>query len=63
MIYGRGRTRLKGIGEFVTYIHQDYHAKGLGTFLARTILQEAKGKGFRGCSGREPMRISRRYRN
>jgi len=46
MIYGRGRTRFKGIGEFVTYIHQDYHAKGLGTFLARTILHEAKGKGF-----------------
>lgn len=46
MIYGRGRTRLKGIGEFVTYIHQDYHSKGLGTFLATTILQEAKSKGF-----------------
>jgi len=46
MIYGRGRTRFRGIGEFVTYIHQDYHSKGLGTFLAKTILQEAKGKGF-----------------
>ncbi len=46
MIYGRGRTRFKGIGEFVTYVHQDYHAKGLGTFLARTILQEVKSKGF-----------------
>jgi len=46
MIYGRGHTRLRGIGEFVIYIHQDYHGKGLGTFLAKTILQEAKGKGF-----------------
>jgi len=46
MIYGRGRTRFRGIGEFVTYVHQDYHGKGLGTFLAKTILQEAKGKGF-----------------
>lgn len=46
MIYGRGRTRFKGIGEFVTYIHQDYHAKGLGTYLSTTILQEAKARGF-----------------
>ena len=43
MIFGRGRTRFKGIGEFVTYIHQDYQIEGIGTFLARTILQEAKG--------------------
>ena len=47
MVFGRGRTRFRGIGEFVSYIHQDYHSKGLGTFLAKTILQEAKAKGFR----------------
>jgi putative acetyltransferase len=46
MIFGRGRTRFKGISQFVTYLHQDYHGKGLGTYLARTILQEAKAKGF-----------------
>lgn len=46
MVYGRGRTRFKGIGEFVTYIHQDYHSQGLGTFLARTSLQEARSRGF-----------------
>jgi putative acetyltransferase len=46
MIFGRGRTRFKGIGQFVTYVHQDYHGNGLGTYLARTILQEAKAKGF-----------------
>jgi len=38
--------RLKGIGEYATYIHQDYQGRGLGTFLTRTILQEAKRKGF-----------------
>jgi RimJ/RimL family protein N-acetyltransferase len=38
--------RLRGIGEFVTYIHQDYHGKRLGTFLTRTILEEARRKGF-----------------
>jgi len=46
MIFGRGRARFRGIGEFVTYIHQDFQSEGLGTFLARTILQEAKAKGF-----------------
>jgi RimJ/RimL family protein N-acetyltransferase len=45
-IFGRGIPRLKGIGEFFTYIHQDYHGKGLGTFLTRTILEEARRKGF-----------------
>jgi len=46
VIFGTWHPRLKGIGEFFTYIHQDYHAKGLGTFLARTILEEVKHKGF-----------------
>jgi len=50
MVFGRGRTGFRGIGEFVSYIHQDYHRKGLGTFLAKTILQEAKAKGFRRVS-------------
>ena len=45
-IFGPWNPRLKGVGEFVTYIHQDYHGKGLGTFLTRTILEEAKRKGF-----------------
>jgi RimJ/RimL family protein N-acetyltransferase len=46
MIFGRALTRLKGIGEFVIYIHQDYQGKGLGTFITRQILKEAKRKGF-----------------
>jgi len=45
-IFGASNPRLKGVGEFVTYIHQDYHGKGLGTFLTRTILEEAKRKRF-----------------
>lgn len=46
MIFGRALSRLKGVGEFVIYIHQDYQGKGLGTFIAKHILQGAKGKGF-----------------
>lgn len=46
VISGPRNARLRGIGQFVTYIHQDYHGKGLGTFLTRTILEEAKRKGF-----------------
>ena len=46
VIFGRSNPRLRGVGEFFTYIHQDYHGKGLGTFLARTILEEVKRKGF-----------------
>lgn len=45
-ISGPWNPRLKGVGEFVTYIHQDYHGKGLGTFLTKTILEEARRKGF-----------------
>jgi RimJ/RimL family protein N-acetyltransferase len=46
MVFGRGLARLKGVGEFVIYLHQDYHGQGLGTFLTHVILQEAKSKGF-----------------
>lgn len=45
-LWASGNPRLKGIGEFATYIHQDYHGRGLGTFVTRTILEEAKRKGF-----------------
>ncbi len=52
MIYGRGRTRFKGIGEFVTYIHQDYHAKGLGTFLRERFCRRPKVKDSTGSPWR-----------
>jgi RimJ/RimL family protein N-acetyltransferase len=47
-IWGRGSLipRLRGVGEFATYIHQNYHRKGLGTCFTKTILKEAKRKGF-----------------
>jgi RimJ/RimL family protein N-acetyltransferase len=38
--------RLKGSGEFFTYLHQNYLGQGLGTFMTRTILDEAKRRGF-----------------
>jgi RimJ/RimL family protein N-acetyltransferase len=46
MVYGRPVARLRGIGELVIYIHQDYHGQGLGTFLTQTVLQDAKSRGF-----------------
>jgi RimJ/RimL family protein N-acetyltransferase len=46
MIFGRALARLKGVGELVIYIHQGYHGQGLGSFLTRTILLEAKRRGF-----------------
>jgi RimJ/RimL family protein N-acetyltransferase len=46
MVFGRPHVRFKGIGEFVIYLHQDYHNQGLGTFLTKAILQEARRKGF-----------------
>jgi len=45
-IIGPWHARLKGVGEFVIYVHQDYHGKGLGTLLTKTILEEARRKGF-----------------
>jgi RimJ/RimL family protein N-acetyltransferase len=46
VIHGPRLPRLKGVGDFVVYVHQDYHGKGLGTFLTKSILEEAGRKGF-----------------
>jgi len=46
MVFGRSLAGLKGIGEFVIYIHQDYQSQGLGTFLTRTLLDRARRSGF-----------------
>jgi RimJ/RimL family protein N-acetyltransferase len=46
LISGLWNTRRRGVGEFVTYVHQDYHGQGLGTFLTKSILEEARRKGF-----------------
>ena len=36
----------RGIADFIVYIHQDYQNQGLGTYLTKTILGEAKSKGY-----------------
>jgi len=46
MVYGRENSRFKGIGDFVIYLHQDYHNQGLGTFMSRATLQTAQRRGF-----------------
>jgi RimJ/RimL family protein N-acetyltransferase len=45
-VSGRAHPRYRGHCDFVTYVHQDYHGKGLGTFLTKMIVEEAKSKGF-----------------
>jgi len=45
-IMGSALSGLKGIGTFITYIHQDYQNQGLGTQLTRSILEEARKKEF-----------------
>lgn len=45
-IFGRGYSRLRGLGGFFIYLLQGYHNQGLGTFLTKTTLGEAKRIGF-----------------
>ena len=46
MVFGRALSRMKGVGELVMYLHQDYQGVGLGTFLAKTLLESVESKGF-----------------
>jgi RimJ/RimL family protein N-acetyltransferase len=46
MVFGRASARLKGIGELVIYIHQGYQGKGLGTFLAKALVDGSRSRGF-----------------
>ena len=46
MVYGQARSRLRGVGVLVIYVHQDYQRQGLGTFLTRALLEGAKARGF-----------------
>ncbi len=39
-------SRLKGIGDFLIYVHRNYQKQGLGTFLTNAILEEAKKEGL-----------------
>jgi putative acetyltransferase len=45
-VAGSTRPRLKGVGDFATYVHQDYQNKGLGTKMTRLVLDQAKQRGF-----------------
>ncbi len=45
-IVGSALSGLKGIGTFITYVHQDYQNQGLGTQLTVSILEEARKKSF-----------------
>lgn len=45
-VAGSTRPRLKGVGDFATYVHQDYQNKGLGSKMTRLVLDHAKQKGF-----------------
>lgn len=45
-IVGSALFGLRGIGTFITYIHQDYQNQGLGTQLTKSILEEARKKEF-----------------
>jgi len=46
MVFGGTRARLKGVGQLVIYIHQDYQSRGLGTFLTKELLEGARRRGF-----------------
>ena len=48
MVFGRAHARFKGIGEFVIYLHQDYHNQGLGSFLTKAISRKFGGGAFTG---------------
>ena len=45
-IFGSSLLWLRGIGDFITYIHPDYQNQGLGTYLTRSSLEEARRKGY-----------------
>jgi len=45
-IFGSSLLWLRGIGDFMTYVDQDYQNQGLGTHLTRLILEEARSKGY-----------------
>jgi RimJ/RimL family protein N-acetyltransferase len=46
MMFCRTLARLKGIGEFVIYVRQDYQGQGLGSCPTRTFLGEARSRGL-----------------
>ena len=45
-IFGSHLLWLRCHGNFITYVHQDYQNQGLGTYLTRSILDEARCMGY-----------------
>jgi RimJ/RimL family protein N-acetyltransferase len=45
-IFAATGFRLKGIGTYVIYIHQDYQNQGLGRQVTELVLEEARKRGF-----------------
>ena len=45
-VYQFPRPRMKGVGEMMIYIHQDFHGAGLGTEMTDRLLSLAKNKGL-----------------
>jgi RimJ/RimL family protein N-acetyltransferase len=45
-ILGSRLPWLRGIGNFITYVHQDFQNQGLGTYLTKAILEEARHKDY-----------------
>ena len=45
-VFGSSLPEDRGVAHFIVYIRQGYQNQGLGTYLTRLILQEAKRKGY-----------------
>lgn len=43
-IYKFPHQRRKGVGDYVIYLHQDFHNVGLGTAMTKKVLQLAKAQ-------------------
>jgi RimJ/RimL family protein N-acetyltransferase len=45
-IHAPSLPRMRGIGDMMIYLHQDFHAVGLGTGIAERLLALAKDEGL-----------------
>jgi len=45
-VFAETSSRLRGIGMYAIYIHQDYQNQGLGLQVTELVLEEARRRGF-----------------
>jgi RimJ/RimL family protein N-acetyltransferase len=45
-IYTVPMQQMKGVGELLIYLHQDFHNLGLGTAMMREAIREARARGW-----------------